>query len=126
MYKITIKGEAFTEHQNLEELDGIDCQDEFSEYFGDDEQLLIDKGVNNGYLNFEYSDGKLWSVTTYDSPVELTQDELDIIGDYTQGQWSDGIGESFEQFPCMEDDNGEVYVSPWHTGQVLIISQKLK
>jgi hypothetical protein len=126
MYKITIKGEAFTEHQNLEELDGIDCQDEFSEYFGDDEQLLIDKGVNSGYLSFEYSDGKLWSVTTYDSPVELTQDELDIIGDYTQGQWSDGIGESFEQFPCMEDDNGEVYVSPWHTGQVLIISQKLK
>jgi hypothetical protein len=127
MYKITIKGEAFTEHQNLEELDGIDCQDEFSEYFGDDEQLLIDKGVNNGYLSFEYSGGKLWSVTTYDSPVELTQNELDIIGDYTQGQWSDGIGEGFEQFPCMEDDNEkEVYVSPWHSNQVLTVTQKLK
>lgn len=104
--------------------DGIDCQDEFSEYFGNEEQSLIDKGVENGYLQFEYSEGKLWSVTIYDSPVELTQEEMDVLGEYTQGQWSDGIGEGFEQEPCMEDDDKEVYISPWHKGQILTVTQK--
>ena len=32
MYKITIKGKAYSEFHNLAKLDGIVCQDEFCEY----------------------------------------------------------------------------------------------
>ena len=151
MYKITIKGEARTEYPNLSILNGISCEDDFSEYFSkkygetENEQSLIDKGVHNGYMHFSYENGKLWTITTYESPVELTEEEIKILADYTQGQWSDGIGEGFEQYPCMHDndycdecvcgecedgdichdnnDAGEVYVSPWQVGQVLLTEQ---
>jgi len=120
-YKITIKGQAKTSHKNLEELDGIDCQERFSEYFDDDSYV---DAVTGGYMRFEYKDGKLWTITEYNSNRELTQDELHDLGEYTQGQWSDGIGEGFEQEPCMVDDNGkEVYISPWYGGQKLDITQ---
>jgi hypothetical protein len=131
MYKIEIKGEASTDYADLAALDGIDCQEEFTEFFSgkykdsENEQALIDKGVCNGYMSFEYKNGKLWTVTTYDSPVQLTEEELNILAEYTQGQWSDGIGEGFEQEPCMyDDDDEEVYISPWSIGQKLIIEQK--
>lgn len=40
--------------------------------------------------------------------------------EYTQGQWSDGIGEGFEQSPVpVGPGGGEYYISPWHRGQVL-------
>lgn len=110
-------------------------------------EALIDKGVCNGHMLFRYEDDKLWTITTYDSPVELTEEEIKILADYTQGQWSDGIGEGFEQYPCMIDENyagngdcvcgecgdgdichdnedsGEVYISPWHQGQILTTEQ---
>ena len=145
MYKITIRGTAKTEYPNLERLHGIGCEDEFSEYFGTREKSLTDKGVCEGYMSFIYENKELWTITTYESPVELSPEELDILAKYTQGQWSDGIGEGFEQFPCMYDENqtgngdctcgecedevycdesdDEVFISPWHTGQVLTIEQ---
>ena len=133
MYKILIKGEAESFYENLSELDGIDCQEEFSEYFHnryddgrgvkENQQSLIDKGVCNGYLSFKYEEGKLWSITTYESPVELTEEEINILASYTQGQLSDGIGEGFEQFPCKYIDDEEVYISPWKQGQVLTTEQ---
>lgn len=130
MYKIIIKGEASTDYEDLEKLDGVDCQEEFSEYFGskygdnNNEQALIDKGVENGYMQFSYENRKLFTITEYESREELTKEELDQLASYTQGQWSDGIGEGFEQYPCMEDKEGnEVYISPWHPGQELIITQ---
>ncbi len=122
-YIITVKGIASTDHFNLKELDGIDCQDSFSEYF---DKTSYSDVVTGGYMYFKYSEGKLWTITIYDSSRELTQEELDNIGDYTQGQWSDGIGEGFEQQSCMEDDNGEeVFISPWCRGQVLEVSQSI-
>ena len=131
MYKITIKGPAFTEYENIQELDGEDCQDEFSEYFGraygtdQNEQALIDKGVHDGYMRFAVEDGKLMTITEYESPVELTPDELKLLGDYTQGQWSDGIGEGFEQNEVKYDEEGEpVYISPWDAGQEITITQE--
>lgn len=144
MYKITVKGEAKTEYPNLTELDGISCQDEFSEYFDGDESYIDD--VSNGYLYFKYEDGKLWSITTYDSTRELTQEELEKLKEYTIGQWSDGIGEGFEQNPCYTasqpyrtyeeefddyenqdeaDIDLEVYISPWFYGQIITITQEL-
>jgi len=126
MYKIKIKGEAKfhgVSQKHLNQLDGIDCQDEFSEYFDGDESFADD--VTNGYLHFEVEGNKLYSVTEYDSTRELMQDELNELGNYTQGQWSDGIGEGFEQYPCTEIDGEEVFISPWFGDQKLEITQEL-
>jgi len=126
MYKIKIKGEAKFHgvvQKHLNQLDGVDCQDEFSEYFDGDESYADD--VTDGYLRFEVEGKKLYSITEYNSTRELTQDELNQLGDYTQGQWSDGIGEGFEQYPCMEIDGEEVFISAWSGGQTLEITQEL-
>jgi hypothetical protein len=130
MFEIVVKGEAFTEYQNIKELDNISCEDVFSDYFDEAhngllyQQPLIDKGVDGGYMFFKYENNKLWTITTYESPEELTDDELEILMTYTQGQWSDGIGEGFEQYPCTEDNEGnEVYVSPWFKDQQIFINQ---
>ena len=124
MYKIIIKGEAKTDYDGpLNHLDGIDCQDEFTEYFNDDEQDLIDKGVHSGYMSFVYEDGKLFTITEYSSDDHLTKAELAILADYTQGQWSDGIGEGFEQQEQYRNGK-EFYISPWQRGQVLSIVQE--
>jgi len=123
MYKITIKGEAKSSHKNLQELDGINCEDNFADYFADESSY--NGPIEYGYMRFQFSNGKLWTITEYKSNVELTTDELNDLSEYTQGQWSDGIGECFEQDPVMIDDNGEdVYVSPWFRGQELIITQE--
>jgi hypothetical protein len=122
MYKITVKGEAQTDYKNLQELHGIDCQDEFSEYFDD---TSWSDNVSGGYMRFKFEDGKLWTYTVYDSDRLLTEEELEELMDYTQGQWSDGIGEGFEQNPCFfDEDDEEVYVSPWFHGQEITINQE--
>lgn len=126
MGKVIIKGLAGDVHCEENEsvdvslIDGIDCQDDFVDYMDDD---FRDK-LNSGYMDFRLEDGKLYTYTVYDTNEELTEDELEKLGDYTQGQWSDGIGEGFEQFPCTYDDNDhDVFVSPWYYGQVLEIKQ---
>lgn len=122
MYKVVVKGKAKTSYGFKEELDGIDCHDCFSDYMDDTESC--DGAVTGGYLQFEFIDGKLWSVTTYDSSRELTKKELKIVEDYTSGQWSDGIGEGFEQEPCHIGHAGEeVYISPWYYRQNRTITQ---
>jgi len=127
-YLITIKGIAETDHYDLSELDGVMCDDDFAEYFNEEEQALIDKNVNNGYMRFSHENGELYTITEYECEEKLTDDELQILADYTQGQWSDGIGEGFEQFPCFftEDEEGEeveVYISPWCPKQKITITQ---
>jgi len=122
MYKITIKGEAKTDYDNLLELDGVDCQDDFAEYFDSDFSFKDD--VESGYMYFSFENEKLWTITEYFSNRELSNEELEILSDYTQGQWSDGIGEGFEQEPCFYDDNDEeVFISPWHRNQEVEIIQ---
>lgn len=106
---------------HLNNLDGIDCQDEFVEYFDSGE--LKNKLVF-GYMNFKFEKGILYTVTTYTTKEVLTDDELDELGSYTQGQWSDGIGEGFEQYPCDNLNGKEVYISPWYSGQQIDIIQK--
>ena len=142
MWTITIKGEATTDYPNLKELDGIDCQDEFSEYFDGDESYAND--VTDGYMRFEFENGKLFTITEYDSTRELTDEELSQLRDYTVGQWSDGIGEGFEQGPCYQayepyhkytddekekyddcdEDDLDVFISPWSFEQVATIEQE--
>jgi hypothetical protein len=125
MYTITVKGLAKTSYKNKEELNGIDCQDEFSEYFDDD--FTFKNDVSNGWMNFRYENDKLWTYTTYQSTRELTKEELAILEDYTTGQWSDGIGEGFEQNACFyTDDDKEVFISPWSANQKTTITQELQ
>ena len=119
-YKIIIKGTAST-HNLLEDCDGISCHDEFVEYIDND----YDGALKSGYLHFEVEGSDLMSITEYSSDRELTQDELEELASYTQGQWSDGIGEGFEQFPQGEDSDGaEIYISAWHPSQSLEIIQR--
>lgn len=121
MYKVIVTGDAQTDYPLLHELDGIDCQDSFSEYMDSTENC--GGAITGGYLQFEYNSetNKLMSVTTYESSRELTEEELLTVEDYTSGQWSDGIGEGFEQQPCLGDD---VYVSPWYYGQEISTTQE--
>ena len=122
-YKITIIGEANTDYLYLEELDGIDCQDNFAEYF--DEEHTFKENIESGYMDFKFKDGKLLTYTTYHSNRELTETELEDLIEYTQGQWSDGIGEGFEQHPCFYAENGEeVFISPWFFGQEITVKQE--
>lgn len=137
MYKITIKGKSRPSLDNgeddfidnlsqaqLKELDGIDCQDEFTEYFSDDENVLTEKGVTNGYMNFKLEDDTLYTIVKYSSREELSVEELDMLKSYTSGQLSDGIGEGFEQMPCRSTEDGDYYISPWYGGQKLEIVQE--
>ena len=130
MKTITIRGEAKVQTEDDKELtgsilsnyDGISDDTCFSDYFhnryGKDEaqESLIKAGVSGGYLEFVYDKEleKLFAETSYDCPRELTNEEQKILVEYTQGQWSDGIGESFEQ---QEVDG--VYISPWYSGQTV-------
>ena len=107
MIKITIRGKASTDYNNLEELNSIDCQDDFTNYFGHNQTSLWQKGVKNGYAEFVYKDDRLWVETTYEANEELTPEELKLLEEYTQGQWSDGIGEKFKQKPCYYGDDNE-------------------
>ena len=121
MYKIIIKGEAKTDFKDLRKLDGIVCQDDFVEYLDKPLSLKLD----NGYLRFEYTGGKLYSVVEYEAFEKLSEQELQELKSYTSGQLSDGIGEGFEQEPCYySDDNEEVFISPWFYRQLLEITQE--
>ena len=105
------------------ELDGIECDDRFSDYFPDS---LMNVGIIGGYMRFHANeDGTLTTITEYDSENQLTKNQLRELADYTRGQWSDGIGEHFEQFLCFITDDGEYeyYISPWFYGQVVTVKQ---
>lgn len=129
MYRIVIKGQAEARNEegdeiigsDLEVLDGIDCQDEFVEYMDGDESYYED--LEDGYMDFHYEDGMLMTHTTYSSKRELTKEELDSLIEYTTGQWSDGIGEGFEQMPCFDDGETSYYISAWQHGQEIEVIQ---
>lgn len=121
--KITVRGEAVvrTERgriitgEELRKWDGESDDSTFSDFFGDDsEKMLIAAGVKGGELVFVYNEKtqSLFASTTYDIERELTGAEEEALVDYTQGQWSDGIGEGFEQ-----NEVGGAYLSAWFSGQ---------
>jgi len=115
-------GEDFevTHNENIiNKLNGVDCQDNFVDYL--DEEFK--NKLNHGYMWFKNDKGKLKTITEYEANEELTEEELEKLVDYTQGQWSDGIGEGFEQEPCTTYNGEEVYVSPWYGGQKVEINQ---
>ena len=81
------------------------------------------KEVVTGGLEFEYDDMacQLYAVTEYDASRLLSDTELEALQEYTQGQWSDGIGEGFEQSP----QRGDFYISAWHGKQVITVRQSV-
>ena len=114
MTKVTIKAlSGETNAENISTLNGVECQDDFVESFEED----FAHKLKSGYMSFRVEGGKLYTITEYELNEPLVADELEILADYTQGQWSDGIGEGFEQFPCAEENRKEIFVSPWYRGQ---------
>lgn len=125
-YKIIAKGTASTDYPFPAKLDGIyDNGEDFSDYFYDGHEIANLKGVvSGGTMYFKFIDNKLWTYTEYVANRQLNNRELHVLLDYTVGQWSDGIGEGFEQFPCAIFEKEEVYISPWHPKQIRKIYQE--
>lgn len=73
------------------------------------------------YVNYFSPNGE--PTLEYELTQPLTQEQLQELAEYTQGQWSDGIGKGFEQFPCKEINGEEIYISPWSGGQKLYVEQ---
>jgi len=92
--------------------------DSFSEYC-DSYYGTVHETVSGGGMDFSYKNGELYVATTYELSREITKEETEKLIEYTQGQWSDGIGEGFEQYPAMTDyEYGDIYISPWYYGQI--------
>lgn len=131
--KVIVKGDAVARKETgglirgsaLREYDGVEDDAVFSDFFhkasphmaGKQQQSLIDAGVTGGVLVFKHEGSKLYATTEYTVPRKLTAAEEKVLIDYTTGQWSDGIGEGFEQWPV----NG-AYLSAWHVGQEVSVS----
>ena len=96
--------------------EGVEDDTDFVEYLDDPFSAKLE----DGYMSFVTLKGILHTKTQYrvKEGEFLTDEEISRLMSYTQGQWSDGIGESFEQFSLGENDEGdEIYISPWHHGQ---------
>lgn len=121
--KIRIIGETGEHNPDYISLfDGYEYSDsDFTDYLTDElEYLVTVKGLREGYMSFEVINGVLHTVTTYQYNAELHPSEIEELKEYTQGQWSDGIGEGFEQFSYFQTEDGEeLFVSPWYFGQTL-------
>jgi len=120
-WEIIVKGDA---NQEITDEDGnnvdakkctIDCQDEFVEYIND---INIKQKLEYGYTESKIENNILMVITRYKANKKLTNQELKYLMNYTQGQWSDGIGESYEQSPV----NG-YFISMWHRKQTIEIKQ---
>jgi len=144
-YKITVRGDAracidnapyddegspwceypVLEGAKLKKLDGVTCDTCFSDYVDSD----MAKYLSGGWMRFEWDPAseQLMTVVEYESSKFLKSDLLAEVLSYTQGQWSDGIGEGFEQTPAVQIDGCDVYISPWHDDQeIKIRSVKVK
>lgn len=115
--KIEIKAKSGpTNAKDLSILNGIECDIDFVEYIRNKElrNKLID-----GYMSFILENNTLYTLTTYRLKEGnlLSPKEICELVDYTQGQWSDGIGESYEQMPIALENNKEIYLSPYLSGE---------
>lgn len=120
-YEIEIKGTSGkTSHPLM--WDGYEHGEDFTEYLGKDEEALAKK-LEYGFMSFVWETGKLYTITRYRATEALTPEELEQLKDYTVGQWSDGIGENFEQINCLYVDGEETYISPWHSKQKVSVTQ---
>jgi hypothetical protein len=107
---------------NMESLiNHINCEENFVEYAP---KNLANK-LKSGYMRFQWNpeEEKAYTITEYTTKEKLSDEELTQLANYTQGQWSDGIGEGFEQYPCCQSEGCDVYISPWIPNQKLEVIQ---
>lgn len=71
----------------------------------------------------EEIDGVLYGRIDCRSAVSFTPEEIEALKDGICGQNSDGFGEGFEQRPISTDE-GDMYVSFWHSGDDYYIRTK--
>lgn len=97
-----------TDLKQIMKFDGETCQDlkdgvmqpvTVVDYLfdGSATKLLEGIGITGGIVRFEYKPQlkQLWLITEYYAPRKLNDQELDVLLEYTMGQWSDGAGEGF-------------------------------
>ncbi len=87
-----------TDPDILRSLDGFTYDDDiFTNYLGgpDDETALAVLLEHGGVIRFEFfpESGELVVVTEYHAARRLTAEELNLLTEYTIGQWCDGIVE---------------------------------
>jgi hypothetical protein len=108
MARIVIRGSAAVYSNDeqvsdpviLRSLDGVVYDEErFTDYIGgppaeDTVAAALEPG---GAIQFGYVEGEslLTATTEYRARRLLTANELQLLVDYTMGQWSDGIGENW-------------------------------
>lgn len=114
-HSITIYADVFTDYdlhiqKRLAEI--AECDEDFADYLHND----WSHKVKSGYMSFIYVEKKLYVITKYLLKEPLNDAEIAELMDYTQGQWSDGIGENFEQMP-IDIDGKDYFLSPWYRGQ---------
>lgn len=95
-------------------INNIDSAEDFTDYLD-----KLNEKLWRGYMTFEVED-ITYVITTYDVREPLTTIEIEYLKEYTQGQWSDGIGENFEQEPCAYLENKAIFISPWFPNQQII------
>ncbi len=81
---------------DLKLLDGFMHTDDSLLEYADDFGLTLSGGFVRCELDKQTK--KLFIITDYDSPVEISKSDLKRIKDDTVGQWSDGVGEG-----CFDD-----------------------
>lgn len=102
-------------------VDEYDFQD-FASHLGED---LAEKIMPGSYMTFLFDEKlqKLIVGVLYLPKETLTTEEIEELKDHTQGQWSDGIGECYEQCVAKQTDTGlDMYVSAWHDAQKLDVA----
>jgi hypothetical protein len=106
-----------SENREASDLDramctGVTCQEDFVEYSDYSDYL------ESGIMSFVFENGILYNVTTYVviDGDNFSDEDIEQIEGETIGQWSNGIGEGFEQnAACMFGDE-KVFISPYLAG----------
>jgi hypothetical protein len=138
MYKTTIKGDC-EGYYGINDIDAedmyclgrgvlksvedIDIYSSFHEYI-DHISLAGVFTDSKEYFTYDSINHKIYIIVEYFSENRPTDEQITLIKEYTQGQFSDGIGEGFEQRPIklidsVEYEEYECYISMWYRGQEL-------
>ena len=129
LYSIKVRGDAkivchnendedVGQYIDVKRFNGLSDESNLVDYI--DVELSFLKGGNTIFNTIK---DKLYTETTYYSERKLNESQLERLKQYTQGQWSDGWGEGFEQSPVTQINGSDVYISPWHRAQKITISQ---
>lgn len=112
-YSILVRGEAelldcetdqpVTDAAILRQLDGRGEDYDLAQYiWPDQDPELHALGLSGGGIHLRCDDAahRLWAESRYEVDRPLDRRELELVLNYTRGQWSDGAGENFD--PCFK------------------------